>query len=96
VLRKLYPEQPYVEINPADARSLGIAPNSWVIVASQRGQMRALAMLTPSVATGTLFIPMHYAETNRLTDAVFDPYSKQPSYKSCAVRLRLSGSRYQG
>ena len=26
--------------------------------------------------------------TNLLGDAVFDPYSKQPSYKSCAVRLR--------
>ena len=31
---------------------------------------------------------MHYEATNRLTDAVFDPYSKQPSYKACAVELR--------
>ena len=30
---------------------------------------------------------MHYAVTNRLTDAVFDPYSKQPSYKACAVAI---------
>ena len=46
------------------------------------------AFVTPTVAPGQVFIPMHYATANRLTDAVFDPYSKQPSYKACAVRLR--------
>jgi len=30
---------------------------------------------------------MHYESVNRLTDSVFDPYSSQPSYKACAVRL---------
>jgi assimilatory nitrate reductase catalytic subunit len=34
---------------------------------------------------------MHYEATNQLTDAVFDPYSKQPSYKACAVRVRRVG-----
>jgi anaerobic selenocysteine-containing dehydrogenase len=89
VLRKLYPEQPFVELNPADARALGIAPNAWVTVESQRGRLRAMAFLTPAVATGIVFIPMHYEVTNQLTDPVFDPYSKQPSYKSCAVRVAL-------
>lgn len=91
VLRKLYPEQPFVEINPADARAMSIRPNEWIDVESQRGQMRVMALITPAVAAGQLFIPMHYEATNRLTDAVFDPYSKQPSYKACAVRvLRLN------
>ncbi|MGH8910444.1 MAG: hypothetical protein ACRD0K_29110, partial [Egibacteraceae bacterium] len=31
--------------------------------------------------TRQVFIPMHCPDTNRLTDAVFDPYSRQPSYK---------------
>jgi anaerobic selenocysteine-containing dehydrogenase len=88
VLRKLYPEKPFVEINPADAKALGIRQNEWVTVESQRGRMRAMAFMTHAVAAGQLFIPMHYEETNRLTDAVFDPYSKQPSYKACAVRIR--------
>jgi assimilatory nitrate reductase catalytic subunit len=87
VLRKLYPERPFVEVNPADARSLAIGQNDWVTVASQRGRLRARAFLTPAVQPGQVFIPMHYVETNRLTDAVFDPYSKQPSYKACAVRV---------
>ena len=89
VLRKLAPEEAYVEINPADARTLKIEPNSRVRIVSQRGQMRALAVLTPSVRAGSVFIPMHYEGTNRLTDAVFDPYSKQPAYKSCAVRVTV-------
>ncbi len=89
VLRKLYPEHPFVELNPADARKLGIAPNAWVKVASQRGELKAMAFLTPAVASGNVFIPMHYEGTNRLTDPVFDPYSKQPSYKCCAVRVML-------
>jgi assimilatory nitrate reductase catalytic subunit len=88
VLRKLYPEQPFVEINPADARGLKIAPNAWVTVESRRGRMRAMALLTPSVRQGQVFIAMHYEGTNQLTDAVFDPYSKQPSYKACAVSVK--------
>jgi assimilatory nitrate reductase catalytic subunit len=87
VLRKLYPEDIYVEINPTDAADLGIRPNSQVTVESRRGRLVARAFVTRSVQPGHLFVPMHYAETNQLTDAVFDPYSKQPSYKACAVKL---------
>jgi assimilatory nitrate reductase catalytic subunit len=88
VLRKLYPEQPFAEINPHDARRLAIRHNEWITVESQRGRMRVMAFVTPAIQTGQLFIPMHYEGTNQLTDAVFDPYSKQPSYKACAVTIR--------
>jgi anaerobic selenocysteine-containing dehydrogenase len=87
VLKKLYPEKPFVEINPQDAKRLGIRQNEWVGVESQRGRMQAMAFLTHAVPPGQVFIPMHYEPTNRLTDAVFDPYSKQPAYKACAVRI---------
>ncbi|MBS0207252.1 MAG: nitrate reductase [Planctomycetes bacterium] len=89
VLRKLAPLAVYVEINPADARRCGISAQQKVIVESRRAAVTATAFLTPTVAAGQVFLPMHYPEVNRLTDAVFDPYSKQPSYKSCAVRIRL-------
>jgi assimilatory nitrate reductase catalytic subunit len=88
LLRKLYSEQPYVEINPADARTLGLAPNEWIVVESRRGAMRARAHPTYVVQPGPLFIPMHYVDTNLLTLAIFDPYSRQPAYKHCAVRVR--------
>ncbi|MCA9046379.1 MAG: nitrate reductase, partial [Planctomycetaceae bacterium] len=92
VLRKLYPEQPFVELSPVDAKSLGVVQNDQVLVSSQRGKMVATAFLTHNVQPGQIFIPMHYEATNRLTDAVFDPYSKQPSYKSCAVAVAPIGA----
>jgi len=94
ILRTLYPEKPYVEISPADAAALGVAADEWVLVASPRGEMEARAYVTPTVAPGQVFVPMHYAATNRLTRPSFDPYSRQPSYKSAAVGVRrLAESR---
>jgi len=87
VLQKLYPAEIYLELNPRDARKIGIATGEWLRVASQRGELRARAFVTPTIQPGQVFLPMHYAETNRLTDAIFDPYSRQPAYKSCAVHL---------
>lgn len=87
VLRKLYPKRIYVEINPQDASRFSVKPNDWIFVESQRGRLKARAFVTQSVQPGQLFIPMHYEETNQLTDSVFDPYSSQPSYKCCAVRI---------
>lgn len=92
VLRQLYPAEIYVEINPLDARALGIRPNQNVIIESQRGSIRANAFVTPTVQVGQAFLPMHYEQTNQLTLAHFDPHSRQPSYKNCAVRIRLPAS----
>ena len=88
VLRQLYPENIYVEVHPADAERLGIGPHTWAWVASRRGEIKARAFLTATVSPGQVFIPMHYALTNQLTFPAFDPYSRQPSYKACAVALR--------
>lgn len=88
VLRKLYPNEVYVEINPADARHAGIRPGQRVAVESQRGRLVAKAFVTQSVRPGQVFLPMHYDAVNRLTLAHFDPHSRQPSYKNCAVRIR--------
>jgi len=87
VLRKLYPDRPFAELNPTDAKRLGIGQNAAITVISQRGQFRVRAFLTNAVRPGTVFIPMHYNGVNRLTDPVFDPYSRQPAYKACAVRI---------
>ena len=87
VLRKLYPNAPYVELSPKDAADLGLHANAWVIVRSQRGQVRARAFVSHVVQPGQVFMPMHDAATNQLTFAAFDPYSRQPSYKACAVRI---------
>jgi len=90
VLRKLYPQEAYVEVSPEDARKHDLAPSDWAIVESRRGSMRAQVHVTHVVQPGQVFVPMHYAEANQLTFAAFDPYSRQPAYKHCAVRLRKS------
>ena len=87
VLRKLYPASIYIEIHPDDAERLGIAPNSLITVKSRRASIEVTASVTPSVFPGQLFMPMHYAKANQLTQASFDPYSRQPSYKFCAVEI---------
>jgi assimilatory nitrate reductase catalytic subunit len=91
VLRRLYPNEPYVEIHPDDARRDRIRPNQQVIVKSQRGDLVARAVVTPTIQRGQAFMPMHYEVTNRLTLAHFDPHSRQPSYKDCAVRITPVG-----
>ena len=88
VLRKLFPAAPYVEINPEDARKYEVGQNEWVVVESRRGRVEARAFVSQVVQPGQCFMPMHYTRTNQLTFPSFDPYSRQPSYKFCAVRLR--------
>jgi assimilatory nitrate reductase catalytic subunit len=87
VLRKLRPGAAYVEINPVDAERLGIRPASSVRVTSRRDSVLAVAFVTSTIAPGQVFIPMHYEIVNRLTFPAFDPYSRQPAYKACAVKL---------
>lgn len=87
ILRKLYPATIYVEMHPQDAERLEIVPNSLITVKSRRASIEVTVSVTPSVYPGQLFIPMHYAKANQLTQASFDPYSRQPSYKFCAVAV---------
>jgi anaerobic selenocysteine-containing dehydrogenase len=87
VLQRLAPSELYVELSPSDAKQLGVEPDELVSVASQRARIQARAFVTHSVKPGEVFIPMHYDVMNRLTFAAFDPYSRQPSYKACAVRV---------
>jgi assimilatory nitrate reductase catalytic subunit len=87
VLRLLYPEEVYVEIHPQDAKRLGIKAGGKAQIHSRRGTLVANALLTSTVNPGEVFVPMHYDGLNQLTFASFDPYSRQPSYKHCAVRV---------
>lgn len=87
ILRKLYPEECYLEIHPDDARERGILDRQPVTITSRRATITAQAYFAPTVQRGQVFLPMHYKEVNRLTHASFDPYSRQPSYKYCAVKI---------
>jgi anaerobic selenocysteine-containing dehydrogenase len=89
ILRKLYPQDAYLEINHTDAAALQIVDGEMLQVSSRRGSVLLRAVITSTVQPGQVFAPMHYDCVNQLTQSVFDPYSRQPSYKACAVRVRV-------
>ncbi|MDD3642016.1 MAG: molybdopterin-dependent oxidoreductase, partial [Candidatus Krumholzibacteria bacterium] len=81
--------QAYVEINPADAREIGLDGRRRVRVASRRGEIEVEARITDEIKRGLVFIPFHFAEAaaNTLTNSAIDPVAKIPEYKVCAVKL---------
>ncbi len=87
VLRKLAPTVLTVEIHPDDAEKLVIAAGDRVSIRSRRGEAEAIAVVTATVQRGQIFLPMHFETVNRLTFPSFDPHSRQPSYKACAVAV---------
>ena len=94
VLRKLAPTVLTVEIHPTDAQGLGIAGGDSVEISSRRGATTAIAVVTATVQPKQIFLPMHFEGVNQLTFPAFDPHSRQPSYKSCAVAVkRATGPR---
>ncbi len=82
-----------VEINPADAESLGVADGDTVGVTSRRGEVSARARVTDVTPPGVVTMSFHFAEspTNRLTNPALDPIAKIPEYKVCAVRVVKNG-----
>lgn len=87
MLLQMAPGALYVELHPKDAIKLNIQHNEKVQIMSRRGSVEATAKVMATVQPGQVFIPMHYHEVNRLTHPSFDLYSRQPSYKACAVQL---------
>jgi assimilatory nitrate reductase catalytic subunit len=89
ILERLSPA-PWVEMNPRDARALGFKASERVDVVSRRGRIERLALrITETIAPGQVFVPFHWAEfnANQVTQSAFDPISREPNYKQCAVRV---------
>jgi assimilatory nitrate reductase catalytic subunit len=95
ILERLSP-QSWLEINPRDARVLRLKPLDRVDVVSQRGRVRNLELrVTETVAAGQVFVPFHWADANanQVTQSAFDPFSREPNYKQCAVRVERAAGR---
>lgn len=81
-------QKAYVDINRKDAEKLDIKENDEVLIHSSNGhKSKFIARLTDNLKEKTLYAPIHYIETNLLTPSVFDPYSKEPSYKTVQVNI---------
>ncbi|VEP12592.1 Nitrate reductase [Hyella patelloides LEGE 07179] len=86
--------KPFMEIHPKDAQRLGIEEEQMIEIQSRRGLGRFPAKITKAIATGTVFIPMHWGalwgentEANVLTHPEACPISLEPELKACAVKL---------
>jgi anaerobic selenocysteine-containing dehydrogenase len=80
----------WLEMNPADARRMKLKPHDRVTVVSRRSKVQDLELrITGIIAPGQVFMPFHFAETNSnlVTLGAFDPISREPNFKQCAVRI---------
>jgi assimilatory nitrate reductase catalytic subunit len=82
--------EPYLEIHPLAAEKLGIEVGDIVRVTSRRGEMFVPAKVTRAIRPDTVFIPYHWGgkkAANNLTIRAYDPISRIPEYKVCAVQI---------
>ena len=92
ILERMSPNA-WLEMNTRDAQALRLKPHDRVDVISRRGRVKNIELrVTEIVAPGQVFMPFHFAETNanQVTQSAFDPISREPNYKQCAVSVQLS------
>ncbi len=83
-----YSPTPYMEMNPDAAEELGIEHMQYVRLVSRRGDAVVMVQLTQRVPYNMVFIPFHFHDcVNRLSLGLLDPYSRQPAFKQCSVRI---------
>ena len=81
-------QKAYIYLNTKLAEEMGIKENDMIKVSSINGQSSEfMAKLTEDVRYDELYAPMHYIECNNLTPSLYDPYSKEPSYKTTPVNI---------
>jgi ferredoxin-nitrate reductase len=85
----------WLEMNPVDATRLELKPHDRVTVRSRRGAVCDLELrITGIIAPGQVFMPFHFSETNSniVTLGAFDPISREPNFKQCAVRVERTSA----
>ena len=83
----------WLEMNPVDADRLRLRPHDRVTIRSRRNHVAGVELrITGIVAPGQVFMPFHFAEANSnlVTLGDFDPISREPNFKQCAVRVERS------
>lgn len=95
--------EPFLQIHPSDAASLGIGPAELVSATTPQGDAILRALVTEAVVPGQVFAPMHWtAETasaariDALIPGRVDPISGQPDSKAAAVRLSRFAACWYG
>jgi predicted molibdopterin-dependent oxidoreductase YjgC len=88
----------FMEINPADARTVGVKDGDYVKVSSRRGEVTPRVVVTKRSRPGAVFMAFHFRESpaNILTNDALDPVAKIPEFKVCAVKVEKVGSDKAG
>jgi len=79
----------WIEINPEDAKALGVVNKEMVRAITRRGSVNVPARVTKDIMKGVMFMPFHFKEcaANVLTNNALDPIAKIPEFKACAVKV---------
>jgi assimilatory nitrate reductase catalytic subunit len=95
--------EPFAELHPDDAASLGLEPAALVAVSNGAARIIARVLINPRQQRGAVFVPMHWtrqfsgnAVANRLMAANTDPVSGQPELKWSAVSLQPVSAAWYG
>lgn len=84
----------YLYINTKLAAERSIKENDKIRVYSANGQNAEFYVkVTDHVRYQELYAPIHYIECNKLTPSLYDPYSKEPSYKATPVCFEVEAER---
>ena len=77
-----------VEVNPEDAKEMGVQDGEVVTLISRRGEVKVKVKTSHASPKGVFSMSFHFAESpvNRLTSPACDPVAKIPELKVCAVR----------
>lgn len=86
--------EPTLTMHPTDATRRSLRAGDFVRLSSRRGERVLLLAVSDDVASGTVFVPMHWSGqflggggVNDTTTGAVDKYSKQPELKHAAVRV---------
>ena len=95
--------EPFVELHPEDAVALGLRDAELARLEGHGGTMIARVLITPKIAPGSAFVPMHWTaqtspagRSNPLVAPRTDPVSGQPALKGSAVRIRPFKAAWYG
>ena len=93
--------EPFVDMHPQDAKTLGIVPSDLVQLSNKNGVAILRARITSAQRRGELFAPIHWtgetapsARIDALVTSHFDPISGQPESKAAVVAAALFKARW--
>ena len=95
--------EPFLDIHPTDAATLGIAPADLVRLVSPQGRAILRARITADVLPGEVFAPMHWtaltapsARIDAVVAPATDPVSGQPESKASVVAVERVQAEWYG